>query len=102
MGPGRGGQCASASFGGIEAVGDVRIAQTPSNGSAARPDRGRMLVLVVERDAHIRELEAHFLSNAGYSVEFATDGIEALELVKRLFSSPSRSVACSTPFTICS
>jgi CheY-like chemotaxis protein len=38
----------------------------------------RMLVLVVERDPHVRELEAHFLDRAGFAVEFATDGTEAL------------------------
>ena len=40
---------------------------------------GRILILVVERDPHIRELEAHFLNEAGYAVEFATDGRAALE-----------------------
>jgi DNA-binding response OmpR family regulator len=38
-----------------------------------------MLVLVVERDPHVRELEAHFLKEAGFAVAFATDGKEALE-----------------------
>jgi two-component system response regulator MprA len=38
-----------------------------------------MLVLVVERDPHVRELEAHFLDRAGFSVEFAADGAAALE-----------------------
>lgn len=44
----------------------------------------RLLILVVERDPHIRELEAHFLQQAGYSVEFATDGRTALEQAQRL------------------
>jgi DNA-binding response OmpR family regulator len=35
---------------------------------------GRALILVVERDPHVRELEAYFLEEAGYSVEFASDG----------------------------
>lgn len=43
-----------------------------------------MLILVVERDPHIRELEAHFLTEAGYTVEFATDGKAALEQAQRL------------------
>jgi DNA-binding response OmpR family regulator len=43
-----------------------------------------MLILVVERDPHIRELEAHFLNEAGFAVEFATDGIAALEQARRL------------------
>jgi two-component system response regulator MprA len=42
------------------------------------------LVLVVERDPHIRELEAHFLKQAGFAVEFATDGVQALEMAQRL------------------
>ena len=34
----------------------------------------RALVLVVERDPHIRLLERYFLEQAGYRVEFAGDG----------------------------
>jgi CheY-like chemotaxis protein len=37
------------------------------------------LVLVVERDPHVRELEAFFLNEAGFSVQFAEDGLAALE-----------------------
>ncbi|QHI96746.1 response regulator [Xylophilus rhododendri] len=37
-----------------------------------------LLVLVVERDPHVRELEAHFLEQAGFQVAFASDGKEAL------------------------
>ena len=44
----------------------------------------RALILVVERDPHVRELEAYFLEKAGYAVEFAADGAEALEMVKRV------------------
>ncbi len=40
------------------------------------------LVLVVERDPHVRELEEYFLSEAGFSVEFAVDGIAALEIAR--------------------
>jgi two-component system response regulator MprA len=40
--------------------------------------------LVVERDPHIRELEAHFLRQAGYGVEFAKDGNDALDQARRL------------------
>jgi CheY-like chemotaxis protein len=43
----------------------------------------RVLILVVERDPHVRELEAHFLHEAGYAVEFATDGRAALEQAQR-------------------
>ena len=36
-------------------------------------------MLVVERDPHVRELEAFFLNEAGFSVQFAEDGAAALE-----------------------
>lgn len=35
-------------------------------------------MLVVERDPHVRELESHFLQQAGFEVAFAADGREAL------------------------
>lgn len=43
-----------------------------------------MLILVVERDPHIRELEAYFLNQAGYAVEFVQDGLAALEGARQL------------------
>jgi CheY-like chemotaxis protein len=52
---------------------------------AAPPeDDERALILVVERDKHIRALEHYFLENAGYSVEFADDGRHALARVKEI------------------
>ncbi|NUO39053.1 MAG: response regulator [Gemmatimonadaceae bacterium] len=39
---------------------------------------GGALVLVVERDPYVRELEAFFLNDAGYSVDFVADGVAAL------------------------
>jgi CheY-like chemotaxis protein len=50
----------------------------PSVENAARAG-GKLLILVVERDPHIRELEAHFLNEAGYAVDFAVDGRAALQ-----------------------
>jgi two-component system response regulator MprA len=47
-------------------------------------DHGSAVVLVVERDPHVRELEAFFLEQAGYSVDFAADGLQALEVVQSL------------------
>jgi CheY-like chemotaxis protein len=41
--------------------------------------KGQAIILVVDRDPHIRELEAHFLKQAGYSVGFAKSGDGALE-----------------------
>jgi CheY-like chemotaxis protein len=40
------------------------------------------LVLVVERDPHVRELEAFFLNEAGYEVHFAEDGVAGLAYVR--------------------
>ena len=45
---------------------------------------GKLLVLVVERDPHVRELEAHFLNRAGFDVQFANDGKAALEQARSL------------------
>ena len=45
---------------------------------------GRAIILVVERDPHVRELEAYFLEEAGYAVEFTMDGEAALERAQRL------------------
>jgi two-component system response regulator MprA len=49
--------------------------------ATGREGRGAV-ILVVERDAHVRELEAYFLERAGFQVSFARDGCEALELVR--------------------
>lgn len=49
------------------------------------PERaGSAVILVVERDPNVRELEGYFLERAGFSVEFAARGEEALEMVRRL------------------
>ena len=40
------------------------------------------LVLVVDRDPNVRELESFFLNEAGYSVDFAEDGIAALAIAQ--------------------
>lgn len=40
---------------------------------------GRALILVVEKDPHVRRLEEYFLQRAGFAVEFAADGELALE-----------------------
>lgn len=49
----------------------------------ALPD-GRAIILAVERDPHVRALEAFFLNEAGYTVQFADDGIQALDLARSL------------------
>jgi DNA-binding response OmpR family regulator len=42
------------------------------------------IILVVERDPHVRALEAFFLNEAGYGVEFAPDGFAALEMARKM------------------
>ena len=46
--------------------------------------KGKAIILVVERDPNIRELESHFLNEAGYSVEFEQDGHAALVKARNL------------------
>ena len=42
------------------------------------------MILCVERDPYVRELETFFLTEAGFSVTFADDGLKALELAQQL------------------
>lgn len=44
----------------------------------------KRVILVVERDPHLRELEAHFLERAGYVAHFADDGQAALARAREL------------------
>jgi DNA-binding response OmpR family regulator len=44
----------------------------------------KALILVVERDPHIKKLERFFLEEAGYRVEFADDGVQGLEHARAL------------------
>ena len=46
--------------------------------------RHRAIILVVERDPHIRALESFFLNEAGFGVEFASDGLAALQLARAI------------------
>ena len=45
---------------------------------------GKAIILVVDRDPHVRELESHFLQKAGYSVGFEQDGNAALEQARKI------------------
>src|SRR5690606_15660711 len=58
----------------------VGIGMTERQGSS----EGRAIILVVERDPHVRELEAYFLNEAGYTVEFTEDGPSALQRAREL------------------
>jgi CheY-like chemotaxis protein len=44
----------------------------------------RVLILVVERNPAVQRLEKYFLEQAGYAVEFANDGMRALERAREL------------------
>ncbi|RZI58830.1 MAG: response regulator [Pseudomonas sp.] len=63
---------------------NAAIAVNPPHWHASDVRTTRMLVLVVERDPHVRELEAHFLKEAGFEVAFANDGREALAQAQQL------------------
>ena len=47
-------------------------------------EKGKAIILVVDRDPHIRELESHFLHQAGYSVGFEQNGNGALEQARKI------------------
>jgi CheY-like chemotaxis protein len=47
-------------------------------------NNGKAVILVVDRDPHIRELEAHFLDEAGFSVVFAQNSEDALGHARRI------------------
>jgi CheY-like chemotaxis protein len=51
--------------------------------SRSTPEGGA-IILVVERDPHVRVLETLFLTEAGYAIEFADDGASALEKARQL------------------
>ena len=43
-----------------------------------KADVNPRIVLIAERDHTVRELQEHFLREAGFAVEFADDGVSAL------------------------
>ncbi|HEY6074416.1 MAG TPA: response regulator [Anaerolineales bacterium] len=45
---------------------------------------GSAVILCVERDPFVRDLESFFLTEAGFGVTFADDGLQALELAREL------------------
>jgi two-component system response regulator MprA len=44
----------------------------------------RRTILIAERDPSVRELQEHFLGVAGFAVEFAGNGLDALERARLL------------------
>ena len=45
---------------------------------------GSAVILCVERDPYVRDLETYFLNEAGFGVNFAEDGLQALQLARDL------------------
>jgi len=41
------------------------------------------MIMIVDADPNVRELAGHFLTEAGYEVEYALDGSEALDKAKK-------------------
>lgn len=63
----------------------LSVSSGTSHPEASPPHAGgRALILVVERDPHVRELETYFLNEAGFAVEFAADGSAALDRAREL------------------
>ena len=52
---------------------------------------GRELVLIAERDKHVRELQEFFLTRAGFACEFVDDGEQAFDVARRL---QPRAIVC--------
>ena len=59
---------------------DVKPASISMPGSLGQ----NALILVIERNPVVQRLEKYFLEQAGYAVEFAADGLSALERAKQL------------------
>lgn len=58
---------------------------SPVKDNCTPPDSSqRALILVVERNSAVQRLERFLLEQAGYSVEFANDGIAALARAQEL------------------
>ena len=52
--------------------------------ASATAGTGSAVILCVERDPFVRDLESFFLTEAGFGVTFADDGLQALELAREL------------------
>jgi signal transduction histidine kinase/DNA-binding response OmpR family regulator len=73
----------------VEARPSPAVEETPEADGAgsdapSSPGDGKRLVLVVEDDRPASELLRHYLTEAGYAVEQAFDGKQALEMAERL------------------
>ena len=57
---------------------------SPAETSGQAPPSNHVLALVVERNPIVQRLEKFFLEQAGYQVEFASDGVVALARAQEL------------------
>lgn len=62
---------------------NFRDSSSTSTTEGSNPGK-QALILVVERNPIVQRLERYFLEQAGYTVEFATDGLAALERARAL------------------
>lgn len=66
-------------------VGSIPKDMFPEHVPPAMPNQDRgALILVVERNPVVQRLERYFLEHAGFSVEFANDGLAALARAQEL------------------
>jgi DNA-binding NtrC family response regulator len=63
-------------------IANVKDADGPSPAAVPRDDNGREYVLVVDDEPMIRQFAARVLREEGYGVHEASDGAEALELIR--------------------
>ena len=66
------------------AIDQSQAREVPVSSTTTSHRGGRAIILVVERDPNIRDLEAYFLNEAGFAVEFASDGVTALEHAQKI------------------
>ena len=62
----------------------TRVSDPPPSVRSSITPSARVLILCVERDPHLRELEAYFLDQAGFVVQFVDNGAEALQVARSL------------------
>jgi DNA-binding response OmpR family regulator len=60
----------------------TRVSSPEASSEPAHASPRQAIILVVERDPHVRDLESYFLHEAGYGVEFASDGMQALQMTR--------------------
>lgn len=65
---------------------DERQKESGVTDSSATPERRarKALILVIERDPHVRALERYFLESAGFELEFVDDGVSALARAREM------------------